>query len=63
MVMAEAKDTGGAYSIMEHVIPKTIGDQKLAAGPSDFLSIPKNNRLRIVDAGFTLSEFLCSRRI
>jgi mannose-6-phosphate isomerase-like protein (cupin superfamily) len=67
MVLAEAKDTGGAYSIMEQVIPKgpqacvhlhetqeeafyileghaiyTIGDQKLEAGPGDFLSIPRN---------------------
>jgi mannose-6-phosphate isomerase-like protein (cupin superfamily) len=67
VVLAEAKDTGGAYSIMEQVIPKgpqafvhlhetqeeafyileghaiyTIGDQKLEAGPGDFLSIPRN---------------------
>jgi len=67
MVLAEAKDTGGAYSIMEQMIAKgpqavvhlhetqeegfyilegraiyTIGDQKLTAGPGDFLSIPKN---------------------
>ena len=67
MILAEAKDTGGVYSIMEQVIAKgpqavvhlheteeeafyileghaiyTIGDQKLKAGPGDFLSIPKN---------------------
>jgi mannose-6-phosphate isomerase-like protein (cupin superfamily) len=67
IVLAEAKDTAGAYSIMEQLVPKepqavvhlhetqdegfyileghvifTIGDQKLAAGPGDFLSIPKN---------------------
>jgi mannose-6-phosphate isomerase-like protein (cupin superfamily) len=67
IVLADAKDTGGAYSMMEQIMPKgpqavvhlhetqdegfyileghavyTIGDQKLAAGPGDFLSIPKN---------------------
>jgi mannose-6-phosphate isomerase-like protein (cupin superfamily) len=67
VVLAEAKDTGGAYSIMEQVIPQgpqavihlhetqdegfyileghvifSVGDQKISAGPGDFLNIPKN---------------------
>jgi mannose-6-phosphate isomerase-like protein (cupin superfamily) len=67
IVLAAAKDTGGAYSILEQMMPKgpqavvhlhetqdegfyvlegqvvfSIGDHKLAAGPGDFLSIPKN---------------------
>jgi mannose-6-phosphate isomerase-like protein (cupin superfamily) len=67
IILAEAKDTGGAFSIMEQLTPKgpqavthlhetqdegfyvlegrvvfTVGDQKLEAGPGDFLNIPKN---------------------
>jgi len=45
MVLAEAKDTHTeeeAFYILEGHAIYTIGNQKLEAGPGDFLSIPRN---------------------